>query len=87
MYIQNLTRDMESIKTSLIKLPKMKTAKPEIKKNTLDGSIRSEKMVNLKKNQQKLINETNRKKYNFIYVSFLLLFKHSVGYIVYIKVK
>lgn len=32
MYIQNLTRDMESIKTSLIKLPKMKTAKPEIKK-------------------------------------------------------
>ena len=36
MYIQNLTRDMESIKTSLIKLPKMKTAKPEIKKNTLD---------------------------------------------------
>ena len=32
MYIQNLTRDMESIKTSLIKPPKMKTAKPEIKK-------------------------------------------------------
>lgn len=26
-------------------------------------------------------------KYNFIYVSFLLLFKCSVGYIVYIKVK
>ena len=52
MYIQNLTRDMESIKTSLIKLPKMKTAKPEIKKNTLDGSIRSEKMVNLKKSNR-----------------------------------
>ena len=52
MYIQNLTRDMESIKTSLIKLLKMKTSKPEIKKNTLDGSIRSEKMVNLKKSNR-----------------------------------
>lgn len=32
MYTQNLTRDMESIKTSLIKLLNMKTAKPEILK-------------------------------------------------------
>ena len=30
MYTQNLTRDMESIKMSLIKLLNMKTAKPEI---------------------------------------------------------
>ena len=85
MYIQNLTGDMENIKMCLIKLLKMKTAKSKTKKNTMYCSIRSEMMVNLKKKQYNLRNK--QKKYNFIYVSFLLLFKCSMRCIVYIKVK